>query len=141
MPDISTIRVTLQTMRANGAGTDGDVYLGIGGREFYLDTSADDFESGSSRTYVLGAGGNTLHPQLNDPRSPRLRTEDLQRFPVYVRFHPKGRDDNWFLQRATVNLNDDIVPAYDSAETMSIRGGVWLGARAGQAYHLAAHAH
>lgn len=141
MSDITSIRVNLQTMRASGAGTDGDVYIGVGGREFYLDTSADDFESGSSRSYVLGDGSNSTQPAFNDPGAPPLRTEHLPHFPAYLRFQPQNRSDNWFVQRVAVFVNDSVVPVFDSAGTLSIRGGIWLGTRAGQVLHLMPHAH
>ena len=48
MADIQSIAALLFTSRAEDASTDGDVYLGIGGREFYLDTSEDDYESGQA---------------------------------------------------------------------------------------------
>jgi hypothetical protein len=49
MTAIMQIRVQLNTGTPSGAGTNGDVYLGICGREFHLDTSADDFERSAKR--------------------------------------------------------------------------------------------
>src|SRR3954469_4107763 len=86
MANITTIQFALQTADVAGAGTDGDVYLGFCGREFSVDTSADDFERDSSRTYPFGEGANVQHAGQNDPRLPQLRTENIDRFPVYVRF-------------------------------------------------------
>jgi hypothetical protein len=46
--------VRLKTRDEDGAGTDGDVYLGIGGREFQIDKSdRNDFERGDDATYIL----------------------------------------------------------------------------------------
>jgi hypothetical protein len=38
------------------AGTDLEVYVGSGGREFYIDSQRnfDDFERGDDRTYIIG---------------------------------------------------------------------------------------
>ena len=44
MPQINSIQLHLQTGDLSGAGTDGDVYLGVCGREFSIDTTSDDFE-------------------------------------------------------------------------------------------------
>ena len=58
MPNLTKIDVNIATGDRGGAGTDGSVYLGIGGREFHCDTSANDFERGSSRTYTFGEESN-----------------------------------------------------------------------------------
>lgn len=136
MADIQTIKVNVQTARDSGAGTDGDVYIGFAGREFHVDTTADDFEAGSSRTYVLGKGSNVVDPSVNDPRDPRLRTGLVDGFPVYVRFHPRSRTDNWKLQRAAITFGDDLAPRWDTAEIVSISQGIWLGTRSGLVAHL-----
>ena len=71
---IDQIRVEITTGRDGGAGTDGDVYLGICGREFRCDTSADDFERGSKREYIFGslAGRfpNITSERYNHPSRP-----------------------------------------------------------------------
>ena len=112
MTTITRIDVRIKTGNRSRAGTDGDVYLRIGGREFYIDSEADDFEEGSDRVYTLGEGANVQSAQLNDPRSPyQLRTENLDRFPVHIRFapgDPEGlaqQDDAWDLESVTVTVN------------------------------------
>ena len=137
MANISTLSILLNTGNLSGAGTDGDVYVGICGREFYLDTSSDDFERNSSRVYVLGEGANTLHPATNDPRKPQLRDEDVDRYPVYVRFNPRGRSDNWNLVRAAIHINGATLPLFDSA--LEREGGIWLGIRSTLFYYLRRH--
>src|SRR5262245_55939180 len=54
MAAITRIDVRLKT--GDLSGTDGDVYIRIGGREFYIDSENDDFERNSDRTYTLGEG-------------------------------------------------------------------------------------
>lgn len=139
MANISSIRVNVQTRSISGGGTDGDVYLGFAGREFYLDTSADDFEAGSTRSYVLGQGSNVLHGSSNDPRTPQLQDSQVDRFPVYLRFVPRGREDNWSLQRAVVTYNERLFPMWDSAEVVATNVGLWLGVHAGLVVHLPRH--
>jgi hypothetical protein len=139
MAAITSIQVSIQTMDTSGAGTDGDVYLGFSGREFYLDTTADDFERGSSRTYRLGDGPNVLFASVNDPRKPQLAVENVDRFPVWIRFVPRGRDDNWILGRAVVTLNDRLFPMWDTAEYISFREGIQLGTHSGLFVHLLRH--
>jgi hypothetical protein len=56
MAQIESIQISINTGDESGGGTDGSIYLGVCGREFHLDTSADDFERGSGQEYVLGAG-------------------------------------------------------------------------------------
>jgi len=144
MPLITRIELQLQTGEQSGAGTDGDVYLGLCGREFYIDSSKDDFEKGASRTYIFGdknSDRNVEYPDFNDPTTHYLRTENLDKFPVYIRFHPLGmnpRADRWQLQRADVYLNGADIYEWSTA---SIIGGpgIWLGTHAGLVVHLAKH--
>ncbi|MGV9877914.1 hypothetical protein [Streptomyces sp. NPDC003006] len=104
---ITRIEVKTQTDTSPGAGTNGWVYLGIGGREFHLDTPADDFEPPTggrptTDTFVLGEGANVENAAGNDPRNPQLRVADLDRHPVYIRFEPHVVDDDWILDRVDI---------------------------------------
>ena len=104
MAKITRIDVRVKTGSQSEAGTDGDVYIGIGGREFGLDSAADDFERGSDRTYILGEGSNVTAG--GSPSFPyQLLTENLDRFPVYMRFSPKDRNDFWNLESVTATVN------------------------------------
>ena len=80
---VNTIYLKLNTRPVENAGTDGRVYLGIGGREFYVDSEYedyDDFEAGSTRTYIFGEVPSPTYldgewaparyPEDNDPRQP-----------------------------------------------------------------------
>lgn len=123
----------------DGAGTDGDVYLGVCGREFYVDTESDDFECGSARDYVFGDGANVINKPDNDPRGQLLLTENVERFPVYLRFQPRSRSDNWNLQRAVVTFNENLLPQWDTASFVRPDAGIWLGIRSGLYVHLPMH--
>jgi hypothetical protein len=106
MAAVTRIDVRVKTGNRPNAGTDGDIYLNIGGREFYLDSTDDDFEINADRTYTLGAGANINFAGRNDPSSPyQLHTENLDHFPINLRFMPKDRDDNWNLESVTATVN------------------------------------
>jgi len=141
VPQINTIHLQVQTGNLSGAGTDGDVYLGVCGREFSIDTTRDDFERGSSREYILGAGSNVNNSSFNDPRRQRLFVENVDNFPVYIRFQPQSRSDNWQIQRAEVRFNDDLFPAWDTSSYVpnDPAQGIWLGTRAGLVVHIPRH--
>jgi len=135
MPQITKIEFHLETNDLSGAGTDGDVYLGICGREFSIDTTKDDFERGSGRTYVLGEDADIRNAEFNDPREQRLFTENVPNFPVYVRFQPQTRGDNWNVRRADVRFNGALHIDWDTLPSIA-REGIWLGVRSGLFVHL-----
>lgn len=143
MPRIESIHLHIQTGNLSGAGTDGDVYLGLGGREFHIDTTSDDFEKGSAREYILGDGGNVKNADVNEPQQQTLMTENVEKFPVYVRFEPKSRTDNWQLQRADVRFNGSLHIDWDTVNfiTNDPARGIWLGVRSGLVVHLENHSH
>ena len=70
MPRIESIHLHIQTGKLSRAGTNGDVYLGLCGREFHIDSKANDFEAGSARVYVFGTSATVLDAAVNDPREP-----------------------------------------------------------------------
>jgi len=140
MPQITKIELHLETGDLSGAGTDGDVYLGICGREFSIDSTRDDFERGSGRTYVLGEEADIRNADVNDPRKQRLFTENVPNFPVYIRFQPRSRSDHWQLQRADVRFNGSLHIDWDTLPFVINDGdgeeGIWLGVRSGFFVHL-----
>ncbi len=75
----------------------------------------------------------------NDPTDPQLLVENADRTPVYVRFQPIGREDNWNLARAVVTLNNQPFPQCDSAEIINSMNGIWLGVHSGLVVHLPKH--
>ena len=56
MATVKQIIVNLKTSDRAGAGTNGHVYLGLGGREFNLNLSTEDREPGATDSYTLGEG-------------------------------------------------------------------------------------
>ena len=136
MPQITKIEFHLETGDLSGAGTDGDVYLGLCGREFSIDSSRDDFERGSGRTYVLGEEADIRNAEFNDPRKQNLFTENVPNFPVYVRFQPQTRGDNWHVVRADVRFNGALHIDWDTLPSVRRTEGIWLGVRSGLVVHL-----
>ncbi|CQR60907.1 hypothetical protein [Streptomyces leeuwenhoekii] len=139
MPDIDCIEVEVLTGDEPGAGTDALVYLGIGGREFLLDNDdEDDFRRGDRNYFTLGRGSTVTHPSTNDPRTPPLTFEDLDRHPVYLRLEAQVEDDSWLLDNVWVRVGcDESVERYgrrmlDGGESRSL----WLGIRHGRVLHL-----
>ena len=132
MANINRIDVQVWTGTKRYSGTDGEVYIGVAGREFYIDTSADDFEAGSNRVYVLGSGANIKWASKNNPRVPQLRTEDLDKFPVYLRFEPRGSGPNWNLERVIVTVNPG--PSQIKFDNIRLAGSpdLWLGQKYGK---------
>jgi hypothetical protein len=126
-------------------GTDGDVYLGLGGREFHLDSGADDYERGSSRTYLMGVD----HPDLpshtfihnafrNDPTNDfLLLTENLGRSPVYIRFKPKSSQDEWNIAAvaAWVYNKGEFMVGYSPAPGR-VFDNLWMGDATGNMLYL-----
>jgi hypothetical protein len=129
------------------AGTDGNVCLGIGGREFHLDSGADDFERGSLRNYVLGRGPD--YPDLpaygvyvhnmdnNDPtRHFVIETQNLGRSPVYVRFEPENSGDNWNISSAGAFVFRNVSQFVVGYTPPVGFGDLWMGRGTGKVLYL-----
>jgi hypothetical protein len=145
MAKVTGILCQIITGDVDGAGTDGRVYLGIGGREFRVDSREDDYERGSWREYILGTVPLETNPspqqirvrnwENNDPtlRFP-LDTDNLPRTPVYIRFEPQGAGDNWNLFfAAALVYADRFFVGYSPPEDFN---DLWLGQAMGKVLHL-----
>jgi hypothetical protein len=136
---VRKIVVDIVTSYASGAGTRGDVFLGLGGREFRLcvDRSAD-FERGSEASYQLGEDANVRDPQRNDPRQGRpVRVADVLAHPVYVRMAPKGADDDWNIEAINVRvLHEAERRAIRFSALEGPKESIWLGMQSGTTLHL-----
>jgi len=122
MANINTLSVEVKTgTREMASGTDGRVFLGIGGREFNLLIDGKEFLNGSTDTFVLGEGTNTgTDPRDNDPRSPhQLVTESLSKYPIYMRFEPTREDDRWEIDEINVTIN----PGSEQVTFSALGGG------------------
>lgn len=115
------IRTILIRIKTGVDGTDGHIYVGIHGREFYIDSGEpnddfDDFTPRGDRVYICGESpsGTTLpnnwtmilNPPFNDPskRYP-LDTDNLDIYPVYLRFEPTHENDTWRVQYVSIEIN------------------------------------
>jgi hypothetical protein len=142
MAQITGVLCQIITGKISGAGTDGDIFLGLCGREFVLDSTADDFERGSWREYILGEPNlpppelHVRNPEYNDPRSEGfpLDSANLDRSPVYIRFEPEGSDDNWNLATAVILVyTGNFFKAYMPPLEFH---NLWLGQKMGKVLFL-----
>ena len=147
MAKITGILCQIITGDVSGAGTDGRVYLGLGGREFCMNSSADDYERGSWREYVMGRGPvgpelpepqvRVLDPQQNDPRFGfKLDTVHLTQTPVYLRFEPTGSNANWNLASATALVYTGDGEFFSAFRLPDGFDDLWLGDDYGKSVHL-----
>lgn len=138
MANINQIKVMVKTGdKGVVSGTNGDVYLGIGGREFHLAIyGAKDFRAGETEEFILGEGTNIgVFPADNDPRSPyQLVTETLSKYPIYVRFEPASPDSRWELDEISVTVN----PGSDEIVFSALGGNsyLWLNNRGTKILHF-----
>ncbi len=153
MTQIRAILCLIQTGDRDAAGTDGRVFLGIGAREFRINSDKDDFERGKTREFILGEvppGSDitfaadhrpVLNSNLNDPRKGfSLDTEYLFNGPVFIRFEPQLLDsgDRWNLENAEVRVVTDsgVCARFrlrkEEEEEDNLFRGLWLGNEMGK---------
>ena len=141
MASINQISARIKTgNRGETAGTNGRIYLGIGGREFNLNLlGGSDFEAGMDQTFVLGEGANSgPAPADNDPRSPhQLVTENLDKYPIYVRFEPRTEDDRWDLDEISVTVNPGSAQIGFSA--LGSGSHIWFGNKSTKIFYFGAN--
>jgi hypothetical protein len=131
METLKSVTAVFETADEEGAGTNGDVYLGIGGREFRCDSPGSEFESGGTDTFVFGDGANVHHADRNDPRAPQLTLDDVDRCPTYVRF-VEGGQGAWKVLRVSVHLSVSLTPhPLHFRSDVHDAGGLWLGSDSG----------
>jgi hypothetical protein len=104
MARITRIDITTST---GDEGTNGRVFLGLGGREFLLDRPGrNDFGRNTNEHFVLGAANNVDTVKNSDQNDPGkllpLDTDDLSRFPIYLRLEAVN---GWHLTGATLQIS------------------------------------
>ena len=160
MAMITKIKVKLYTLDYRGAGSDSLVYLGIGGREFRIESKGvDEYERATIRTYVLRTPAErdwvpdneglelgerpVRYPTHNDPsKDYPLNSDLLDLYPVYLRYQPRivgGIEDidTWILGESEIQIlaeGDQIVRTYKG---LPERNGLWLGLKYGLYYYYA----
>ncbi|MGW7515813.1 hypothetical protein ACWGJ2_09475 [Streptomyces sp. NPDC054796] len=140
MAPITQILAHVHTADVGGADTGAWVYLGIGGREFVVDSTGADFTVGAKQDFRFGDGNNLEEPEYNDPRTPPLDTDDLDYFPVYLRFEPAGSNPPWCVEWVKVTVNPESGRAlsyvHPSLEGETDRNRIWLDDSYGKALYL-----
>ena len=134
---IRQIFVDMVTAFSKGASTRGEVYLGLGGREFRLDLDAHhEIEEGDEVTYVFGERANVANAERNDPRKGMpLRLEDIPPFPAYIRLVPHNKSDDWNV----ANIRVRVVATEGGTELSALdgsTGNIWLGTQSGTMLYL-----
>jgi hypothetical protein len=123
MSKVETIYIRFKTADIIGAGTDLEVYVGIGGREFYIESQRDfdDFERGDDRTYIIGDRPSTLPKNseyigAGDWSHYPIKTETLHFYPVYIRVESDIRWggqtkpeswNTWYLDYVEIRVNPE----------------------------------
>jgi hypothetical protein len=139
MVEIKQIIVMIKTGDVGGAGTDGKVYLGIGGREFRVDKLGNQFQRNNLDTFTIGLGSdienpdnvNSLPSPTGNKNAPNIEDVDIEFSPKYLRFNPNSDDDNWNVQHVQVEVID-IGKTYQGPRDGNIR----LGTRSGLTINL-----
>jgi hypothetical protein len=127
---VEQITVTLRTGSDPHAGTDGQVFLFLGGREFRINRAGvNDREPGQLDKLTLGPrGANVEDPHRNDPVSPlAIRMHDVDRYPVWLRFAPRPKvvkgvkvEGGVLQQPVVIDPVDDLDPVDEAS------GDNWL---------------
>lgn len=137
MATVTRLECHINTHDRPGSGTGGDVFLGIGGREFRLDTASDDFGQGDMQFYILGEDRNVKFPNENDPRFDSVvDTDTLARFPVYLRIEPENDGDHWRLRSAAVLVYQEPSEFAGAYAIQTVNDGLVLGRNTGKVIHL-----
>ncbi|MEU4032437.1 hypothetical protein [Streptomyces anulatus] len=88
----------------------------------------------------MPAGANVSNAQYVDPRFPQLDTDDLDRYPAYIRLQPEGTEPAWCLERVQVTVNPESQFKHRFENPRLIDEGegkrIWLDASYGTTLHL-----
>ena len=146
MPHVGKIQVTTVTGNSNEASTDGKVSLGIGGREFRLNKSGDQFKRGQTDNFIIGDGTNIQNPDINGlptvspatggQKSPGIEFDWLQNnlFPTYIRLEEESHD--WNIESVDVQAEEyGVGPTGNIIKYRAFANpnedNIWLGEKSG----------
>lgn len=136
---MNSIKATIETGPATGGPLggmnygivkgDGEVYLCIGGREYWLSTSAGpDFGPNVTTEFRFGGTSPNVNDEpFNNPNSFFvLSLENLHSFPVWIRFRPVPGASGafWWLKSARVDVQ---IGATTESYVFDSPDGIWLG--------------
>ena len=151
MTHVDKIVVDVTTKNVSDAGTNGLVYLGIGGREFRLDKPGDQFKRGATDKFTIGIDSDVESSDINDlpldpgPNGKSPEIEDsvvtgTNMFPVYIRLDPKNDEDNdWNIEKVKVDAVAGFGTGTGATRTFVFpkptgghpEGTIWLGTSSG----------
>jgi hypothetical protein len=138
MANITQINVRIFTVQGEDTGTEDQVYLGLGGREFRLESSSNSDMNSPDFTFHLGVDSNVENPNLNDPRAPGLTTDDLEKYPIYIAKPgnlSNDGDDAWLLGRVDITVNPG--PGQKFFSRLAGNGGsIWLRNESGHILYI-----
>ena len=80
----------------------------------------------------MGEGENMGYPH-NDPRSPQLDTESLNKYPIYIRFEPRVEDDLWGVDEISITVNPGWPISFSGLGSGST---LWLGNVGTKIFHF-----
>ncbi|WP_406856126.1 hypothetical protein ABEG18_00405 [Alsobacter sp. KACC 23698] len=138
MANITQIQLRLLTASAleRPPRTEGNIFLGLAGREFRVNDGRSAVERGDDHTYVYGDGASVLDPEFNDPRNPQLDTLNVYKFPTYIRFEPPSENSKWLLSVVEVTVRSpDADEIYIEIGPVG-SGPIWLGQGCGKTVYL-----
>lgn len=91
---VNTLKLTVSTADVSWAGTDDDVTLKLAGRNWDIDSDADDFERNSTRSYML------------DPHT-GFAVNDIHSITIHK--SPDGSAGGWKLKGLVLEVNGNVV--------------------------------
>jgi len=121
---VDQVEVYLVTGAESDAGTDGEVYLLLGGREFNIKRAdINDRQPRAQDRYVLGQGATIEHKDRNDPRQTEIFM--VWDHDIGLRFEPQAdtiTPDAWHLREAWLYIR-----AGGFEDFAWLSPGQWLG--------------
>jgi hypothetical protein len=122
---VEQMAVKLRTGSDPHAGTDGQVFLFVGGREFRINRAgSNDREPGQLDILRLGRGANVEDPESNHPGRPLLlRMDDVDRHPVWLRFAPKPKTVEGVKVQGGVLRQPVVVDPVDKLDPVDAASG------------------
>jgi hypothetical protein len=140
MTHIVQIKVEIKTSNEQSAGTNGRVFLGIGGREFRLDKLGNQFQKNQTDTFTINSTSMDIEnsernslPDTGNVNSPRIENNIGIAFnlPVYLRFDPNDNNDDWNIERVKVQVIGGLNSTFIFPNDVLKDGNIWLGNKFG----------
>ena len=147
MANVNQISVLIKTgAKGMADGSYGDVYLGIGCKEFYLtEINDNDFQPGQAQTIVLSGLSEAIVfdertnigtcEDSSDSCYPyEINSDNLPQCPLYIRFKSGSKYDYWDLEEIRVTVDSGSEHIVFSA--LGEKSYLWSGARGPKVMYL-----